>query len=105
MKIETKPILTRFPLVLLEEIHKFQVGNAIANRSSAICELIRLGLPGPKTTLLKFEDSSSDSQKIPMRIPTSLLAQIDQYQEKNHITTRKNSIIELVRAGLTNTQI
>lgn len=43
-KIESQRIDVRIPVTLLRDIEKFQVRQGIANRTTAMLELVRIGL-------------------------------------------------------------
>lgn len=44
--------------------------------------------------------ASIDKQIVHLNLPVSIIKEIDDYQEKNGLTTRTNAILELIRKGL-----
>lgn len=47
-RVETQRIDIRIPVALLEEIEKYQEDQSIPNRTTALLELVRIGLSNQK---------------------------------------------------------
>ncbi|WP_256846887.1 ribbon-helix-helix domain-containing protein [Paenibacillus sp. Pae108] len=45
-----------------------------------------------------------ETQRIDIRVPVSLLEEIEKYQEEHSIPTRTTALLELVRLGLSETK-
>lgn len=101
MEENSERIDIRMPKTLLRQIEKYQSVENISNRSTAMFELIRIGLHSDKD--VDIEVMRGDSQRIDIRVPVGLLKRIEEYQDSQQIKTRAKAMKELVIVGLTKT--
>lgn len=94
----------RMPKSLLREIEKYQSFEDISNRSTAMFELVRIGLHSVKSAEnMNIEVMRGNSQRIDIRVPIGLLERIEEYQDSKKLKTRAKAMKELIVIGLTQT--
>lgn len=98
MESNTEKKDIRVPITLLDKIEKYQEREAITNRSSALLELARIGLKNPEINIEPIP--RGHSQRIDIRIPSSLLERIGDYQKNQDIKTLTGAMKNCVQKGL-----